>query len=338
MGAKQTKLSKEEEEFSTKKLEKINLINGKGTSLEILNFGATVFSLKLLNKGKFVNVVVGPKNPKDYLSAHYQKKGKFFGASVGRYAGRISGGMITIAGKDHLLHNKEGVHLHGGEKGFSYKFWKVETCTEGPDPMVEFSYLSKDNEEGYPGDLQVWVKYRLTEKDEVEVEYRAVSNKTTVVNLTNHTYFNLNGEGSVKDHELRLGADLFLEVDEKLLPTGKFSEVKGSEKDFRQIRRLNNISLDDTFVLRRNEEVIRLVGRSGISLGVKTNQPGVVIYTPEDLPEDWNYQTRISSNKPAICLETQNFPDAPHHSNFPSAVINPGEEYRNSTCWRFETT
>ncbi|MFV8838933.1 aldose epimerase family protein [Salinimicrobium soli] len=319
-------------------LKVLRLKNKKGVDLEILNFGATISALKFPVKGKMINVIVGPEDPQEYLSTVYHEKGKYFGASVGRYAGRISGGGFELNGKKYSLWTQNEVHLHGGKFGFSYKFWKVENQTEGADPSVSLSYLSEDGEEGYPGNLKVSVKYTLTEDNELKIDYRATTDKETVVNLTNHVYFNLNGHGTIDNHQLQVNSEKILEVDKKQFPTGNLVSLEGNPENFREQKKINSIALDTTFVLEKQEEKenIFLKGdESGISLKVHTNQPAVVVYVPEDLPDNWRYKKEIGERRAAICLETQNYPDAPNHKNFPSALLKPGEEYHNSTTWKF---
>lgn len=317
----------------------LTLKNSRNTELKILNFGATIFSLEFQQQSESINVVVGPEKPEDYLTEIYHKKGKYFGSSVGRYAGRISGGSFEIEGRKYPVFNEDGVHLHGGKNGFSYKFWDVEETCGGDDPSVLLSYFSEDGEEGYPGNLKVHVRYTLFENDTIEIEYSAETDRKTIVNLTNHTYFNLNGKGDVRAHKLQIKADQILEVDDKLLPTGRFLNVEHEKKDFRNPKPVDGDALDTTFkfIERDGEKVILRSPESGISLKVFTTQPAVVVYVPQDLPQDWKYSTNISEERAAICLETQNFPDAPHHSAFPSAILRPGEIYRNRTIWEFET-
>lgn len=316
-----------------KELQLIKLKNRKGTELEILNFGATIFSLKING----INVIVGPARPEDYLTEVYHKRGKYFGATVGRHAGRISKGGFKLKDEKHSIFERDGVHLHGGEYGFTYKFWAIVERDEKKDPFVVLHYSSPDGEEGYPGNLKVQVKYTLSEEDEILIEYSAETDKETVVNLTNHAYFNLNGGGDVDDHKLQIPADQYLETDTQKVPTGKMLKTAGTEYDFRKPAAIGEIALDTTFKLKKDKKYFLLKGNvTGITLEVKTNQPGVVVYVPEDLPTDWEYSTEIGSERAAICLETQKFPDAPHQSKFPSVVLNPGENYTNWTRWKFK--
>jgi aldose 1-epimerase len=192
-------------------------------------------------------------------------------------------------------------------------------------------------EEGYPGNLKIEVKYTLSEDDELQIEYSATTDKKTPVNLTNHTYFNLNGNGGVSDHQLCINAENILDVDEKLMPTGKLLPLENHPKNFSEAKEIRQLEVDDTFVLEKDKKIAARVysSQTGIEMQVITNQPAVVVYIPKHLPEIWEYQTKISSEFPSICLETQNYPDAPNHDNFPSAILNPGETYLNKSQFHF---
>ena len=314
-------------------LKLICLKNKSGTELKILNFGASIFSLTI----KGINVIVGPASPQDYLKDIYHRRGKFFGATVGRHAGRISRNSFELEDQKYAIFGKDGVHLHGGENGFSYKFWKVLEVRENNDPFVELEYLSPDGEEGYPGNLKVRARYSLSEENEVRIEYTAETDRRTVVNLTNHAYFNLNGGGTVNDHYLQIPAGEYLGTDTSNVPTGKLLRTAPSPFNFREYRNIDQTPLDTVFCLEDLQKWILLKGdQSGISLEVKTNQPAVVVYVPQDLPGDWNYSTKIAAERAAICLETQKFPDAPHQKHFPSVLLEPGEKYSNITTWQFK--
>ncbi len=319
---------------TSEKLRLIKLVNSRNTELVILNFGATIFSLKING----INVIVGPAKPETYLTDIYQTRGKYFGASVGRYAGRISKGGFELEGVKYSIFEKEGVHLHGGEFGFSYKFWEVREIKETQDPHVILEYVSPHLEEGYPGELRVQVKYTLTEADEVKIEYTAQTDRKTIVNLTNHAYFNLNGGGDVDDHKLQINAEKYLETDAQNVPTGNLLNTVGTEFDFKNPAAIGEVLLDTVFSLTTAQKQVVLVGdQSGISMEITTNQPAVVVYVPEDLPGDWKYSTETGAERAAICLETQKFPDAPHQPDFPSAILEPGQIYINSTLWKFKT-
>ncbi len=314
------------------------LTNKKGTQLKILNLGAAIFGLLIKDKSdEEVNVVVGPKNPEDYISAGYLNENRCFGASIGRYAGRISNGEFKLEGKKYSLFQKNGVHLHGGFRGLQHKIWNLETENKTLNPSITLGCFSEDMEEGYPGNLKIEVKYTLSEDDELQIEYSATTDKKTPVNLTNHTYFNLNGKGSVSNHQLCINAENILEVDEKLMPTGKLLPLENHPKNFSEAKEIQLLEVDDTFVLEKDKKIAAIVysSQTGIEMQVITNQPAVVVYIPEHLPEIWEYQTKISSEFPSICLETQNYPDAPNHNNFPSAILNPGETYLNKSQFHF---
>lgn len=319
-------------------LKTLSLVNNRGSELEVLNYGAAVLSFKIKDKsGKKVNVVVSPK-AEEFINPVYKEHNKCFGASVGRYAGRISKGQFKLDEISYKLYKKGGVHLHGGEYGFQFKIWEIEEEKARPNPSVKLSYLSEDGEESYPGNLEVEVKYTLTEDDELLIEYSAKTDRKTVVNLTNHTYFNLNGGGSISDHFLKIEAEKILEVDKNLLPTGNLTKLKKHPKNFSESKLIGNRPLDDTFVLKaeKDEVAARLFAPlTGIKMEVKTNQKALVAYAPEYLPEDLNYQTEIAEAYPSICLETQNFPDAPNFRNFPETILKPGEQYYNRISYKF---
>ena len=322
-------------------LKTLSLVNNQGSELQILNYGAAVLSFKLKDKsGNKVNVVVSPR-AEDFITSAYKEHNKCFGASVGRYAGRISKGEFKLDGTTYKLFEKGDVHLHGGEYGFQYKIWDFGEKTSTPNPSVKLSYLSKDSEESYPGNLEVEVKYTLTENNDLLIEYSAKTDKKTVINLTNHTYFNLNGGGSISDHFLKIEAEKILEVDKNLLPTGNLTKLKKHPKNFAESKLIGNRKLDDTFVLKseKDEVAARLFAPlTGIKMEVKTNQKALVAYAPENLPEDLNYQTEIAQEYPSLCLEAQNFPDAPNFRNFPESVLEPGEQYYNWISYNFSVS
>lgn len=320
-------------------LQIIELKNSSGSVLQILNYGAAIFSFKMKNsKGKLINLVVGPNMPEDYLSPSYFDENKCFGATVGRFAGRISGGTFKIEDKTHQLHQDNGVHLHGGKSGFQYKIWEVEKEEHGENPSVTLSYLSEAMEEGYPGNLQVRAKYTLTETNEIEISYSAITDEETIVNLTNHSYFNLNGGGSVSDHFFSVHASKILELNEKQLPTGNLLKVKNTPLDYRDNRLLGNRELDDVFVTDVMEDDVQaqlFSPLSGIKMQLKSNQPVLVVYSPQKLPEDWKYTSDIDNSFPAVAIEAQNYPDAPNFRNFPTSYLKPGEMYQNEITISF---
>jgi len=324
--------------MTSEDLQLYKLTNAAGTELEILNLGATVFSLKMKDgNGDFLNVVVGPKYKEDYISEAYLQENMCFGASIGRYAGRISEGKFELENTKFQLYQKDGVHLHGGKQGLQHKIWEVKSQTTGENPSITLNCFSVDGEENYPGNLKVEVCYTLTEENELKIEYSAEADKRTILNLTNHTYFNLNGERSIADHELQINAAKILEVDEKLRPTGIIRDLRAEPKNFSNSKKIKNINVDDTFVLDKHNDISARVysSKSKIEMVLKTNQPAVVTYIPKNLPDHWNYNTKISKEFPSICLEAQNYPDAPNHANFPSAILNLGQTYSNKISYKF---
>lgn len=326
--------------INNKKVEVYSLSNKLGTTMEILNLGASLYSFKTRGKNdEIINVIVGPKDVNEFSSDRYLFKNNCFGASIGRYAGRISNGRFSIGDVAYSLYQEDGVHLHGGLRGLQHKIWKLEDLNENQDQSITLSCFSKDGDEGYPGNLKVWVTYTLTQNNELIIEYKAETNAATPVNLTNHAYFNLKGEGCISDHELYIKANSILEVDDKLRPTGTLKSLDGNAKNFLKKKKIGSLFVDDTFVLQadNSKKAITLYsGETGIEMNVTTNQPGVVVYIPKELPNDWDYQTEISSQFPSICLETQNFPDAPNHDNFPNSILKPNEQYLNRTVFEFK--
>ncbi|MCG9973089.1 aldose epimerase family protein [Christiangramia crocea] len=315
------------------------LVNGQKSRLQILNYGASIFSFKMFNnKEELIDIVVGPQNPEAYISGDYRDENKCFGATIGRYAGRISNGKFQIGEENYQLFEKDGVHLHGGKYGFQYKVWDIEKVEQGENPSVTLSYISEHLEEGYPGRLKVTAKFTLSEENEIRISYSAKTDKETIVNITNHSYFNLNGGGSVSDHFMQINASKILELDEKNLPTGNLIKLKKNLKDYRENRLVGNRELDDVYVLdvMENEVQAQLFAPlSGIKLRVSSNQPVLVVYSPEKLPDKWTYLSDMDRKYPAVALEAQNYPDAPNFRNFPSSLLKPGELYENTVVFDF---
>lgn len=316
------------------------LVNSNGMELLVSNLGATIIAINVPDKNnELVNVVVGLE-PEAYTSEAYLNNCTYLGASIGRYAGRISKGEFQLNGATYPIYNEDGVHLHGGKTGFDKKYWTVIELNENANPEVTFACKSAHLEEGYPGNLEVTVTYQLTESNEVKVTYKATTNAVTPVNLTNHAYFNLNGSGSILDHQLQLNSEQVLEVDSQLIPSGKIINSKNTRFDFtkkEQIGRANFIGFDDTFVLEDKEvKAVLYAPKTGIKMKVHTNQPASVIYTPTQLDTTLPYLNGVNYTKfSAICFETQNFPDAPNNNHFPSSILNPEETYVNEAVFEF---
>ncbi len=308
-------------------------IQNQYLKLTCINYGAIIQKLITKDKnGNDVNVIIGFKDPENYLNNPY-----FIGASIGRFAGRISNAGFAIGGKHYDIYNVDGVHLHGGKVTFAQKYWEIEEINKEKS-FVKFSYYSQHLEEGYPGNLKVYVTYKLEGANFI-ITYEAETDQTTIVNLTNHNYYNLNGQDTILNHELKLNADHYLDIDEKQLATGNFNNVINTPFDFTSTRKIgehkNFKGIDDCFVKSNGAYIATLYSStSGIEMKVKTNQPGVVIFTPKQLPEA-NYSNTVVGEYSSICFETQNYPDAPNKTHFPSAELKKGEKYFNESVFEF---
>ena len=294
-------------------------IKNDSLQLTTLNYGAIVQKLLFRDKnGSLQNCVVGFEDPEDYL-----EDTRSLGACVGRFAGRISGTELQIDGKIYPIYAENGIHLHGGEKGLGRRTWNLKEVGEGNDPYVTYEYLSPDLEEGYPGNLEVEITYQL-QGNSLRILHRATTDKPTYVNLTNHSYFCLDQEPSLDHLMLQINSEQRLKTHENLVPTGDLVSLRDTPYDFQKPRALGKTLLDTPFVTDpgKNPKIIAWSPVSGIRISVDSNQPSVVVYTPEDLP--------------SICFETQNFPDAPNHASFPSCLLNPGENYHNESFFSFD--
>jgi aldose 1-epimerase len=293
------------------------------------------------------DVVLGFDNLEGYLGQH-----PFFGGTIGRYANRIAKGKFTLDGKEYQLALNNGPNsLHGGQLGFNRRVWKAEPLEEKNGAAVRFSYLSKDGEENYPGNLQVSVTYTLTNTDELKIQYAADTDKDTVLNLTNHSYFNLSGTdtGTILKYILYLNADKYTPVDPTLIPTGAIDSVVGTPLDFlkptaigARIAELKEIGgYDHNFVLNGKAGTLRLAAKvtdpeSGREMEVLTTQPGIQFYSSIGLNGSIKGKGGVAYEKyGAICLETQHFPDSPNHPDFPSTELKPGQHFRSETIYKF---
>ena len=314
------------------------LANDLGYEVSIINYGGAIAALKTPDReGVFGDIVLGFETLDEYVN-----NPRYFGALIGRHGNRIAQGRFTLNGVEYQLPQNNGAnHLHGGFKGFDKRVWNA---TEGDD-VLHLSYFSKDGEEGYPGNVEALVDYRLG-GNELSIEYRASTDRDTIVNLTNHSYFNLKGEGTILNHELTMNADSFTPVSEDLIPTGEIAAVAGTPMDFRGGRAIGSeISLiggyDHNFVLNDWDGSLRSAVKlyepvTGRVLEVLTTQPGMQFYSGNFLNGSFIGKRGVVYVKYAgLCLEPQHFPDAPNHSNFPSTILRPGEEYRQSTVLRF---
>ena len=326
------------------------LSNDSGASVKITNYGGIITDINVPDKnGTLVNVVLGFDKLEDYISDNYKNSNPYFGAIIGRFTNRIDKGRFDINGKSYQIPCKHGEYsLHGGIEGFDQKVWKAETETSENTVSLKLTYLSKHLEEGFPGNLNVMVKYSWNNNCELSIEYMATTDRATHLNLTNHTYFNLNGGNTdVLEHEVVIHADTYTEVDENSIPTGKFQSVEGSCMDFRtphkigeQIEKADGNGYDHNYVinhfdgkLREASEVFDLT--SGIKLKVLTTEPGVQFYTANYMDGTLSRDDVIFASRMGFCIETQHFPDSPNKPEFPSTLLKPGDEFKSKTIYKF---
>jgi len=312
------------------------LTNNNGVEASITNYGGAVTSLKVPDRdGVFGDVVLGYETLDDYM-----KNPRYLGALIGRHANRIGGGKFSLNGVEYQLAQNNGAnHLHGGPKGFDKKVWRATA-----DDVLHLEYFSEDGEENYPGNLTVNVDYSLNDENELRIDYRATTDKDTICNLTNHSYFNLAGGGDILGHELTLHAHGFTPVSTDLVPTGEIHSVDGTPMDFRTARVIGNGGYDHNFVLADwSHGSLRLVARlrepkSGRVMEVLTTEPGMQFYSGNFLDGSLRGKGGVAYEQYAgLCLETQHFPDAPNQPNFPTTVLRVGQEYRQTTIYRFTT-
>jgi len=314
------------------------LTNKKGHFVKISNYGGTVTGWVSADKdGKLTHNIIGFDDPQVYLQPH-----PFFGSLVGRYANRIAGGNFELEGKAyHLVVNNGPNHLHGGNNGFDKVIWEPSVDEHG---VLHLFYLSKDGEEGYPGNLQVGVSYQFTDDDELIIEYRAKTDQPTPVNLTNHCYFDLSGRNeSILDNEMKINASRYTKVDENLVPTGEIAPVQNTFLDFTSTKKIGDLDTgegyDHNYVLDRNGNELFAAAtvtdhHSGKTLELYTTEPGVQLYTANGL--DGSYINREGlpiHSKTAFCLETQHFPDSPNQPSFPNTILYPGKLYESKTVY-----
>jgi aldose 1-epimerase len=331
------------------------LTNANGVEVRAITYGGIIVSLRVPDRhGKLGDVVLGF----DTLP-EYQKASPYFGAIIGRYGNRIARGKFTLDGKAYTLAANNGPNaLHGGLKGFDKVVWKGESFTNEKGVGVVFSYTSPDGEEGYPGTLRATVTYTLSHTNALTFDYHAVADKATPINLTQHTYFNLAGEGAddVLAHELMLSASRFTPVDSTLIPTGEIRKVEGTPFDFRTPTAMGaRIGADDeqmrfgggydhNFVIDRKEGNSPVLAArvyeptSGRVMEVSTTEPGVQFYTGNFLDGTVTGKGgHVYKRRSGFCLETQHYPDSPNRPEFPSTILRPGQEYRSRTIYAFST-
>jgi len=335
---------------SREAVELYTLTNANGMEARIMTYGGSVVSLKVPDRhGKLGDVVLGYETLDGYL-----KNSPYFGAIIGRYGNRIGKARFSLNGKEYTLGKNNGENtLHGGFKGFDKVIWKAKEAKSKDGIGLSLSYVSKDGEEGFPGNLTVFVVYTLTNNNELKIEYSATTDKTTVVNLTNHSYFNLAGEGSILQHQLMINASRFTPVDAGLIPTGELRSVKGTPMDFTQFAGIGTRidqqdeqltfgrGYDHNWVLNNATGKLAVAARayepvSGRVMEVLTTEPGIQFYSGNFLDGSITGKGgQVYKQRYGFCLETQHFPDSPNKPGFPSTVLKPGQKYETTTIYKF---
>ncbi len=337
-----------------KPIEVYTLTNAKGMEARIMTYGGTLVSLKAPDrKGQMADVVLGFDSAEPYVAGV-----PFYGALIGRYGNRIAGGKFTLDGKTYQLPLNDGKNsLHGGTKGFDKRLWTAEPVESKQGPALKLTYVSADGEEGYPGKLTVHVTYQLRNDNSLDLKYEATTDKPTVVNLTNHSYFNLSGDHDkpILDDVLQINADKFTPVDATLIPTGELKPVKGTPFDFTKPTVIgsrideNDQQLkfahgyDDNWVLNKPKAGVMTTAAvltdpsTGRVLEVKTTEPGLQFYTGNFMDGKPAGKGTVYKHRTGLCLETQHFPDSPNHPNFPSTELKPGQTYKTETVFIFRT-
>jgi len=327
------------------------LKNKSGMQISIITYGGIITSWTAADKnGDYKDIVLGYNTLEEY-----ETETPYFGALIGRYGNRIAKGRFSLNDTTYALAINNGVnHLHGGLKGFDKVVWEAETMSSATEASLVLKYLSEDMEEGYPGNLATTVTYTLNDNDELEVKYEASTDKTTIVNLTQHSYFNLSADfnQTVLDHELTINADAFIPVDETLIPLGNLSEVSQTPFDFRTSKRIgkdineeniqltNGLGYDHCWALNEQDKGMRFAASayepvSGRLLEVFTDEPGIQFYSGNFLDGSLPSKSGgVYEQRTGFCLETQHYPDSPNQEDFPSVVLHPNEKYESQTTFK----
>ncbi|RBP96706.1 aldose 1-epimerase [Cytobacillus firmus] len=333
-------------EWNGHKIKSYTISNDHGMKVSCIEYGGIITGISVPDsKGNIENVVMGFDTLEEYIN-----HSPFFGAIIGRVAGRIAGSAFTLDGTAYQLQKNDGEHhLHGGAGGFHHVIWDSDAEKGMNEANIRFSYVSPDGEGGYPGTLEVTVNYTLNNENELVISYEAISDEKTIINLTNHTYFNLSGDlkRDILEHEVTMQSDQFLELDETLIPTGEFIHVENTPFDFRAGKKIKegvksvhhqNIlaggGYDHPFLLNTGEMTV-VDSASGRKLTVETDRPSVVLYTANMLGNDFQIKGVQSKRHLGLCLETQCPPDAIHHENFPSIVLEKNEVFKTKTSFKF---
>lgn len=337
------------------------LKNDHGTEVKLLNFGCTVVSIKTVDKhGEFDDITLGFDKPESYLGAH-----PYFGSLVGRYANRIANSQFELEGKVYHLTSNDtnNNHLHGGLKGLSHRVWTPENMVVGNEPSVKLSYVSENGEEGYPGQLRMNVTYTLSDENRLLIDYYSSTDLTTHINLSHHSYFNLlgqkNQDKSILNHSIRVSADTYTPITERLIPTGEIVSVDGTAFDMRETKIIGDVikgdgseetgkqleqvggGLDHNFVINKGPYKSRFAAEviepnSGRRLEVITTQPGLQVYTGNMLTGITGKNGNVYGKHSGLCLEAQHFPDTPNQPNFPSSKITVDKLYLHQVIYAFD--
>ena len=344
----------QQKSFGTRDGRPVNLYtltNANGVEVDTMNYGGIILSIRVPDrKGQFADIVLGHEDLDGYIP-----NPPYIGAVVGRYANRIANGTFTLDGKTYSLPKNDGPNtLHGGtDKTFNKVLWDGEALKGKTG--VTYTYLSKDGDDGFPGNLKVRVTYTLTNENELVIDYEATTDKATPINVSQHSYFNLAGEGTgdILSHEIMINADRFTPVDKNLIPTGELRPVKGTPFDFTKSTKIGSRidenydqlvlghGYDHNWVLNRKGDGLSLAARvyeptSGRVMEVSTTQPGVQFYTGNFLDGTvTGKKGHVYKHRYGLCLETQHFPDSPNHPDFPSTILKPGETFKSKTVFRF---
>ena len=320
------------------------LRNARGTEVCISNYGAIITSFKVrIKEGVFNDIVLGFDDPKEYLSESYLKQYPYMGAACGRYANRIKNGKFVLDGKEYQLGQNMGNDiLHGGHEGFDKKVWKLISCN---DSSLELKYLSKDGEEGFPGNLETFIRFNLNDDDELNYEFSATTDKPTPVNLTHHSYFNLNnGSGTIEEHEVKIYSSNILAQDERLICCGDLIPVSDTLYDFKSLKPVNRDwnkanGYDQCFVIDNKTADLSLVAetrslQSGLTLQIFSTEPAVQFYTAQGLGKLTGKNETIYGPFSGLCLETHKHPNAINIPHFPNTVLRPGEKYYQKNIYK----
>lgn len=318
-----------------------DLVNKNGMKVQIINYGATVTSIQIPINGKLIDIVLGFDNLEAYLESYNLPNAPYFGTTVGRYAGRIHNATFSLNDKKFQLgSNNNGNSLHGGEMGFGRKVWNVTDAKTGENPSITFGLLSEHLDENFPGEMTVYLTYTLTEEDELKLEYKATSTEDTIINLTHHSYFNLDGhDGNVLEQQMFIKSAKMLETNPDNIPTGNYNDLTNHDFDFRTPKQCP-FPIDNSFVVNSKTEIVaQLISlKNKLRMNVYTDQPSVHIYVGGNCFGKLKGKENVDYNaQSGICFETQNFPDAPNHPHFPNAVLKKGEQYSQKTLYKFET-